>query len=283
MGDEIEDPQKTLPGAVAWGGVLSGLLYIGATLTLLIAINKGDINVLQGIVQAVGHMAARIGVVWIVAPFAFLLSLAIAGIASAWLGGSARIPFVAGLDSYMPSWLGKVHPRYGTPYAALIVHASVSMALVVLNFGGWWIWNKIIGLSVVGYMLRAFGFVVANLSASETGVQETFQKLLSLAVVLQLVPFLYMFGALLRIALDDSFVKSRYSKTTLILSGASGLLTTILGIALAFFPSQQVTSLLSYEIWMVGGTLLFIGLAAFFFFIYGRRKAARKLAAVAVV
>jgi amino acid transporter len=283
MGDEIEDPQKTLPGAVAWGGVLSGLLYIGATLTLLIAINKGDINVLQGIVQAVGHMAARIGVVWIVAPFAFLLSLAIAGIASAWLGGSARIPFVAGLDSYMPSWLGKVHPRYGTPYAALIVHASVSMALVVLNFGGWWIWNKIIGLSVVGYMLRAFGFVVANLSASETGVQETFQKLLSLAVVLQLVPFLYMFGALLRIALDDSFVKSRYSKTTLILSGAIGLLTTILGIALAFFPSQQVTSLLSYEIWMVGGTLFFIGLAAFFFFIYGRRKAARKLAAVAVV
>jgi amino acid transporter len=97
MGDEIESPEKTLPGAVAWGGVLSGLLYIGATLTLLIAINKGDINVLQGIVQAVGHMATRVGVVWIVAPFAFLLSVAIAGIASAWLGGSARIPFVAGL------------------------------------------------------------------------------------------------------------------------------------------------------------------------------------------
>ena len=33
MGDEIENPAKTLPGAVAWGGVLSGLLYIGATLT----------------------------------------------------------------------------------------------------------------------------------------------------------------------------------------------------------------------------------------------------------
>jgi len=30
---------------------------------------------------------------------------------------------------------------------------------------------------------------------------------------------------------------------------------------------------------MFGGTLLFIGLAAFFFFIYGRRKAERKLAA----
>jgi amino acid transporter len=103
MGDEIESPRRILPGAVAWGGVLSGLLYIGATLTLLIAVSKQDISVLQGVVQAVSHMAARVGAGWIVAPFAFVLSVSIAGIGSAWLAGSARIPFVAGLDSYMPS------------------------------------------------------------------------------------------------------------------------------------------------------------------------------------
>ena len=55
-------------------------------------------------------------------------------------------------------------------------------------------------------------------------------------------------------------------------------MTTALGIALAFFPAVQITSLLFYEVWMFGGTLLFVGLAAFFFFVYGRRKAARKLA-----
>ncbi|MGH9676747.1 MAG: APC family permease, partial [Candidatus Acidiferrum sp.] len=278
MGDEIENPQRTLSGAVAWGGILSGALYIGVTLTLLIAISKGDINVLQGIVQAVGHMASRVGVAWIVAPFAFLLSLSIAGIASAWLGGSARIPFVAGLDSYMPAWLGKVHPRYHTTYAALIVHAVVSMILVVLSFSGWWIWNKIIYWPPVSYLVHTLGFASATLLASPTGVQETFQKLLSLAVVLQLIPFVYMFGALLKIAFSYSFEKSRYSRAKLVFSGASGLVTTILGIALAFFPAQQVTSVLSYEIWMFGGTLFFIALAAFFFFVYGRRKAARRLA-----
>jgi glutamate:GABA antiporter len=253
MGDEIENPRKTLPGAVAWGGLLSGLLYVGSTLTLLIAVSKDSISVLQGIVQAVSHMAGRVGVGWIVAPFAFLLSLSIAGIGSAWLGGSARIPFVAGLDSYMPSWLGKVHPKFATPYAALIVHAVVSMILVVINF-----------------------------SFTSAGVQETFQKLLSLAVVLQLVPFLYMFGALLRIALRESFSKGRYSKATLTAAGASGFMTTSMGIGLAFFPAQQITSIVSYEIWMFGGTLFFIGLAAFFFFVYGRRKEARRLAATAL-
>ena len=247
MGDEIQDPAKTLPGAVAWGGVLSGLLYIGATLTLLIAVSKSQISVLQGIVQAVSHMASRVGAAWIVAPFAFLLSLSIAGIGSAWLGGSARIPFVAGLDSYMPAWLGRVHPQYRTPYAALIVHALVSLVLVLMNF-------------------------------LSSGVQESFQRLLSLAVVLQLIPFLYMFYALIRIAMAPEFEKKRYSKGTLLVSGASGLLTTILGIALAFFPAQQITSLWSYEVWMVGGTLLFIGAAAFFFFVYGRRKHAAKAA-----
>ena len=70
MGDEIQDPRRTLPGAVAWGGVLSGVLYIGATLTLLIAVGK-DVNVLQGIVQAVTHMASQVGVSWISIPFAF--------------------------------------------------------------------------------------------------------------------------------------------------------------------------------------------------------------------
>lgn len=248
MGDEIENPARTIPGAVAWGGVLSGLLYVGATLTLLIAVSKSEVSVLQGIVQAVGHMASRVRVGWIIAPFAFLLSISIAGIGSAWLGGSARIPFVAGLDSYLPAWLGKIHPRYRTPYAALIVHAAISMILVIVNF-------------------------------SAAGVQETFAKLLSLAVVLQLVPFLYMFGALLRIAASPSFAKGRYNRPTLLLAGVSGLTTTTLGIALAFFPAQQITSVFSYEVWMFGGTLLFLGLAAFFFFIYGRRKTARKLAA----
>jgi hypothetical protein len=48
---------------------------------------------------------------------------------------------------------------------------------------------------------------------------------------------------------------------------------------LVFFPAQQITSLRRYEIWMFGGTLFFIGLAAFFFYVYGGRKAAKKLAA----
>jgi amino acid transporter len=251
MGDEIEDPSRTLPGAVAWGGVVSGLLYLAATLTLLVAVGKDDISVLQGIVQAVSHMAEEVGASWIIPPFALLLSVSIAGIGSAWLAGSARIPFVAGLDSYMPAWLGRVHPRYATPYLALVVHGSVSMLLCLMSLAG-------------------------------AGVQEAFQTMLSLAVVLQLVPFLYMFAALLKLARSNPPGQSHHSKAALMLAGASGLLTTVLGIALVFFPARQIASPWLYEVKMFGGTLFFVGLAAFFFFVYGRRKLPQEVASRAV-
>jgi glutamate:GABA antiporter len=244
MGDEIRDPARTLPGAVAWGGVLSGALYVGVTLTLLIAVGK-KVSVLQGIVQAVSHMAAQVRLEWIVIPFALMLSLSIAGIGSAWMGGSARIPFVAGLDAYMPSWLGRLHPRYATPYAALIVQGLVSLILVIINF------------------------------AAAGGVQAAFQTMLSIAVVLQLVPFLYMFAALLKLAFKTAEGEGRYSRPVLIMAGGSGLITTALAIVVAFFPASQITSVLKYELSMFGLTLFFLALAAFFFFVYGRKKLSR--------
>jgi glutamate:GABA antiporter len=243
MGDEIQDPPRTLPGAVAWGGVISGTLYVAATLTLLISVGK-SVNVLQGVVQAVTGMAARVGVHWIAVPFAIMLSLAIAGIGSAWIGGCARIPFVAGLDSYMPSWLGKVHPRYSTPYAALIVQSVVSGVLVLLNFAG-------------------------------AGVQETFQKLLSLAVVLNLIPFVYMFAALVRFAITEPVPKGQYSRATMFLAGSSGLLTAMSRHRAGIFSGAADHVAVEVRIVDVRWHAVLHSAGRVFFFVYGRRKARR--------
>ncbi len=245
MGDEIQDPKHTLPGAVALGGVICGLLYIGATLTLLMALPKNQIGVLAGVMQAVSHLADQVGVGWITSPFALVLSISIAGIASAWLSGSARIPFVAGLDSYLPKGLGKLHPRYATPYVALIVHASLSAAFLAMSFVG-------------------------------AQVKEAFVTMLDLAVVLQLVPFLYMYAGLIKLGRKHG-AEGHYSKNTMLLAGGCGLLTTVLGMAVAFVPSHQIESIWLFEIKMVAGTLFFLGLAAFFFFVYSRRKVPQEM------
>jgi len=243
MGDEIQDPRKTVPFAVAWGGLISGVLYIGCTVTLLIAVPRSEISALQGIPQAVSSMSDKVGLPWLVSPFALVLSISIAGIASAWLSGSARIPFVAGLDSYLPSALGRLHPKFATPYIALFVQTGISVVFLAMSFIG-------------------------------AQVKEAFQTLLDLAVVLQLIPFLYMFAALIRLASSDSREAGYYSPNVLRLAGISGFTVTCFGIALAFFPPPNITSRVTFEIKMWVGTIALLLLAGFFFFVYGNRKTA---------
>ena len=164
----------------------------------------------------------------------------------------ARIPFVAGLDSYLPSWLGRVHPRYGTPYAALLTHAAISIVLTVL------------------------------FAAFADRIKEVFQVLLGAAVVLQLVPFLYVFAALVKLSSRRSFQKGFYSRTLLLLAGTVGVLTTMLGIVLELvFKPEGFGSLLRWDIEVFGTTALFVTLAFFFFYVYGRRKALQQIRLVA--
>lgn len=251
MGDEIKDPRRTVPGAVLWGGVISGLLYIGVTLATLLALPRNDIGVVQGTIQAVNKLAQDAGVPWIVPPLALVLSISTAGIASAWFVGSARIPFVAGLDRYLPPALGKIHPRYATPYVALIVHASLSSLFVAMNLAG-------------------------------ASVKEAFVIMLDLAVFLQLVPFLYMFAALVRLAGRGAGESAYYSRRTLLVAGSVGFGMTALGMLLAFVPSANIQSVWLFEAKMLVGCAFFLGVAAFFFRINAVRKARTDLSLAGV-
>ena len=81
-------------------------------------------------------MAEKVNFSWIVAPFALFMFMAILGTASAWFSGTARLPFVAGIDRYLPPALGRLHPRYHTPYVALIVFAVLSALLILMGDPG---------------------------------------------------------------------------------------------------------------------------------------------------
>jgi amino acid transporter len=112
-------------------------------------------------------MTTRTGLIGVVAPLALLECIAILGTASAWFSGAARLPFVAGVDRYLPPIIGRVHPRYHTPYVSLILFAILSSLLIATSFLG-------------------------------VSVGEAYLTMLDLAVILQLVPSTYMFLALLK-------------------------------------------------------------------------------------
>jgi hypothetical protein len=180
---------------------------------------------------------------WITVPFALMLSLSIAGIGSAWMGGSARIPFVAGLDSYMPSWLGKVHPalRHALRRADRAGHCFGFS--VIMNFFGAGVQETFQKASFAGRNAATCSVPLYVRRAHEIRREETVPKASTAAPRCS--------RRHQRLADNDSRHRA------------------------GIFPGAADHVAVWYELWMFGGTLFFIGLAAFFFFVYGRHKAAQ--------
>jgi len=233
MGDEIRDPKRNLPVAIFWGGLIAGLIYIGTTTAMLIALPHQEIGILSGILQAINVMATHNGLLFVVAPLAFLECIAILGTASAWFSGAARLPFVAGIDRYLPPVVGKIHPRFRTPYVSLIIYAALSSLLTLMSFLG-------------------------------VSVGEAYLTLLDLAVILQLLPTCYLFGALLKHTLDGRNVLNA-PKFYLLANGFAGMLAATVGLIVAFIPSRSVNSIWLYEIKLIIGCLLVFGSAYLFY------------------
>jgi len=240
MGDEIRDPKRSLPRAVFWGALLAGLLYVGATLAILIAVPAQEIAMLQGELQAIGRMAGAAGFGWLVAPVAVLLVGSIAGSVSAWVAGSARMMFVSGLDRYLPRALGAIHPTYGTPHIALLTFGALSTVMICMSFAG-------------------------------ATVKEAYVTLLDLSLVLQNLAYLYIFGALARFAFAPGAV-TMLGKHVTRLAAVSGLVATTIGTVVAFVPSRQISSVFAFEAKLMGTCAAFLGVAAVLFRYYSRRR-----------
>jgi amino acid transporter len=239
MADEIKDPGRNIPRAVITAGVFIVLLYLLCTFSLQAAIPSSEIGAIEGILQAVSRVTEEINLPMLLTPIALLLSLNVAGNTSAWVGGAARVPFVIGLDRYLPDAMGKTHAKYNTPHIALIVQAAAStVAILIGSLGG-------------------------------SKVAEIYLVLLQTAVIIQLIPFLYMFASLILVRSDpekfeagEGFFRRSWPCYA---AGAIGFFITAIGIVLAFIPPESVENVWSYEIKIVLGSALFIAPAALFY------------------
>jgi glutamate:GABA antiporter len=113
------------------------------------------------------------------------------------------------------------------------------------------------------------------MSFAGAAVKEAFVTMLDLSAVLNLVPYVYIFAAILMLTSNEKAAMrpgGRFSNCTLRTIGSVGLFTTMLGIVVVFVPSKQVGSISLFEFKMFSGSLFFLGLGSFFFY-NGRRKA----------
>jgi amino acid transporter len=236
IGQEIKDPERTIPRGIFIAGAVTTLVYIAGSASVLVAVPVSSLNELSGITDAVQLVAGRVGLTGLGVLTGALLTLnAVAGTAS-WTAGAARVPFAAGVDSAMPAAFARLHPRYRTPHVALVVQ---SLAASVI-------------------FLASVFFSVAGRS---TSIQEAYDILVNLTILLYFVPYLYLFAAHLRLLPDAP----RWAALL-------GFAATAASLALTFVPPPG-TNALTYEVNLIAqaGVMLAIGIGLY---AYSRRGGA---------
>ena len=241
MSEEVRDPRRTLPRAVFGAGALIALMYIGGTFAILGLIPAAEIDPQSGVFHAMtaGSIALGAGFLGIVA--ALLVTAGNAGGVGSTVAGIARVPFVVGIDRYLPAAFGKIHPRWKTPWISILVQAALSGIILLLS------------------QIK-----------SATAI-EAYQLVVDAAIILYFIPFLYMFAAVIKLA----YRKDRRTNEQAVLvpggmpgiwiCGILGFAVILIGIIFSLVPPGDAASKLVFELKLVGGTFasILLGLALY--------------------
>ncbi len=234
VGDEIRDPRRTLPRALLMGAILVGCLDVLLTVSMLLAVPPEGMNPVQGVLEVVDGLARRVGAGSLAPAIAGLLALSVAGTAAAWLAAPARIPYVAALEGRLPRVFARLHPRHASPHTALLLCGGLCAIALSMSFAG-------------------------------AGLNEAFLTILDLSVILSLLQYLYMYASLLALVFRRRERDFFFSRTTLAVSGITGICVTLLATGCAFVPTRQVEHLALFELKLCGFCGIVVGAGALCF------------------
>ncbi len=245
MGGEIVNPSRSIPRAMVISGLIVASIYILGTGLLMVAVPEGRIDVITGIPQALAAIGDRIALPGLAIVGTLLVVMSATGGLGAWVSGVARIPYVIGIDRYLPAALGHTHPTWGTPHVALITQ----------------------GVVVTILMLAA---------VADATIEEAYIMLLDMTIILYFIPFLYMFACLpvLRRKAGGNNEGVRLvpggSLGVWLVSGL-GFSATMLSVGLALIPPQDSENPQLFVLKVGGGCLLFV-VAGLLFYLYNRER-----------
>jgi amino acid transporter len=240
MSEEVHDPQRNFPRAIFASGVLIAAIYILGTLGVLAIIPADSVNVQNGVFQGLSLGSAALGLAWIGIIAALLVTVGNAGGVGSTVAGVARVPFVVGLDRYLPRAFGKLHPKWRTPYVAILVQGLLSAAVLLV------------------------------FQINET-MRGAYIKLVDAAILLYFLPFLYMYASVIRLSFrpdrkqNPRAVLIPGGRFGVILAGGLGFSITALAMVLALIPPGDVTNKLLSVLEVAGATAgsIIVGLALY--------------------
>ena len=213
FGGESRSPARHLGRAIAMTAPLIALLYIFGTSAILAFVSPDAVDVIGPIPQALRIATGSLALARIILPVSILLLLTnYVSTFSLNFAANTRLPMVAGWDHLLPAWFTRLHPKYRTPVNSILFLGAITA------FAG--------GAVLIG-----------------VGDQEAFELLQIWGFTFYAMAYLAMFAIPL-FAKKGSGIRPKLS---LRCAAASGLLLTLLFVALSIFPIIPVANQSAYS------------------------------------
>jgi len=177
---------------------------------------------------------------------AFLIALSNVGACGAYLAAVARLPFVAGIDRFLPRAFGSLHPRWKTPWVALLVQFLIGVLFIFLGQAG-------------------------------TTVKGAYDVMASMTVIVYFIPYLFVFSAMIKLQSEPAgpeVIRVPGGKRVARLVALVGFLTTLLTIVLSVVPASDEPNKPLAVVKIVGGSVVLLAIGAGIYWV-GKRRARR--------
>lgn len=235
MSGEIRNPRRTLARAILGSGVLIAVIYVAGTVALLVLLQDAQVDAKSGVFQAltIASGILKLSLIGMIA--ALLVTVGNAGGVGTTVAGLSRVPFVVGVDRYLPAAFGKIHPRWQTPHVSILVQAGITAIVLLLS------------------------------QINETA-NSSYQILVDAAVILYFIPFLYMYAAVIKLAARQDRGENEHhvlvpgGKLGVWLCGGLGFAVTLASIVFSMIPPGETANKLLFEVKLLGGSAIAVGI-----------------------
>ena len=212
LAGETKAPARSVGRSVLIAAPVIAIMFVLGTSTVVAYIPTNDIDLIGPLPQVLRAGFGPFGIAGPLVTVAILMTLAMR-IAQASVSFTAvtRLPMVAGWDSMLPAWFSRLHGKYRTPVNSIMLVGACSLGLAILSNVG-------------------------------VGQAEAFQLLFNASGMFYALTYVVMFA----IPLFGLRGVSPRPPLWLRAASASGLLMTLLYIALSVFPIIKVESVMTF-------------------------------------